>query len=249
DHIWEEYELTYQTAIDFRNTEFEIDNAQQSISRLKRAINQLGDVNPHAIEEYKEVSARYESETAQCEDLEKGKQDLIDIITELTSEMTSRFNTAFEQININFQTAFRDLFGGGRGKLEIIDSDPDNPLDAGVEIYAQPPGKKLALITLLSGGEKTLTSIAILFAIIKLRPMPFCVLDEIDTALDDANAGLLAQYLKRFSERTQFIVISHRKPTMEISDNIFGVSMEENGISTLLSVNLSEALKFVNEEN
>ena len=249
DHIWEEYELTYQSAVEFRVEEFDTKSAQQNISRLKRSINQLGDINPHAIEEYKEVSERFERETAQCEDLEKGKQDLIKIIEDLTNEMTTRFNDAFVQINENFQTAFRDLFGGGRGKLEIVDSNPESPLDAGVEIYAQPPGKKLAHITLLSGGEKTLTAIAILFAIIKMRPMPFCVLDEIDTALDDANAGLLAQYLKRFSEKTQFIVISHRKPTMEISDNIFGVSMEEKGVSTLLSVNLADALKFVNEEN
>ena len=249
EHIWEEYELTYQSAAEFKNPEFEIKDAQQSISRLKRAINQLGDVNPHAIEEYKEVLTRFETETAQCEDLEKGKQDLIDIIADLTREMTERFNNAFNEINENFQVAFKDLFGGGRGKLEIIQSEDGNPLEAGVEIFAQPPGKKLNHISLLSGGEKTLTAIAILFAIIKLRPMPFCVLDEIDTALDDANAGLLAQYLKRFSERTQFIVISHRKPTMEISDNIFGVSMEEKGISTLLSVNLTEALRFINEDN
>lgn len=248
EHIWEEYELTYQTALEFKNDEFEIKDAQQNINRLKKAINALGDVNPHAIEEYREVSERYEKETAQCEDLEKGKQDLIDIIQDLTHEMTERFNNAFDEINGNFQLAFKDLFGGGRGKLEIVESPDGNPLEAGVEIYAQPPGKKLNHISLLSGGEKTLTAIAILFAIIKMRPMPFCVLDEIDTALDDANAGLLAKYLKRFSEHTQFIVISHRKPTMEISDNIFGVSMEEKGVSTLLSVNLTDALKYINED-
>lgn len=247
EHIWEEYELTYQSAVEFKEESFEPEKAQQNISRLKRAINQLGDINPHAIEEYNEVLKRYETETAQCEDLEKGKADLITIIEDLTNEMTTRFNTAFEQINKNYQEAFKELFGGGRGHLEIINPDCDNPLDAGIEIYAQPPGKKLNIITLMSGGEKTLTAIAILFAIIKLRPMPFCVLDEIDTALDDANAGYLAQYLKRFSKQTQFIVITHRKPTMEISDNIFGVTMEEKGVSTLVSVNLTEALKFVQE--
>ncbi len=249
EHVWEEYELTYQTALEFKDENFEIKDAQQNINRLKKTINQLGVINPHAIEEFKEVSARYESETAQCNDLEKGKQDLIDIISDLTREMTERFDKAFNEINENFQTAFRELFGGGRGKLEMVPSPDGNPLEAGVEIFAQPPGKKLNNLSLLSGGEKTLTAIAILFAIIMLRPMPFCVLDEIDTALDDANAGLLAQYLKHFSQQTQFIIISHRKPTMEISDNIFGVSMEEKGVSRLLSVNLTEALKYVKEEN
>ena len=248
EHIWEEYELTYQSALEFKNPEFEIKDAQQNISRLKKSINALGDVNPHAIEEYKEVSERYEKETAQCEDLEKGKADLLKIIDDLTNEMTTRFTDAFNEINDNFKVTFSALFGGGRAKLELVEDPDGNALESGIEIYAQPPGKRMQKISLYSGGEQTLIAIAILFAIIKMRPMPFCVLDEIDTALDDANAGLLAQYLKHFSERTQFIIISHRKPTMEISDNIFGVSMEESGVSTLLSVNLTEALKYATKE-
>ncbi len=249
EHIWEEYELTYQTALEFKNEEFEIKDAQQNISRLKKSINALGDVNPHAIEEYKEVSERFENEKAQCEDIEKGKADLIKIIEDLTTEMTTRFTDAFNEINENFKETFTALFGGGRAKLEIVENPNGNPLESGIEIYAQPPGKRMLNISSYSGGEQTLIAIAILFAIIKMRPMPFCVLDEIDTALDDANAGLLAKYLKHFSERTQFIIISHRKPTMEIADNIFGVSMEERGVSTLLSVNLSEALKYATKEN
>ena len=194
------------------------------------------------------MSERYEKETAQCEDLEKGKADLLKIIDDLTNEMTTRFTDAFNEINDNFKVTFSALFGGGRAKLELVEDPDGNALESGIEIYAQPPGKRMQKISLYSGGEQTLIAIAILFAIIKMRPMPFCVLDEIDTALDDANAGLLAQYLKHFSERTQFIIISHRKPTMEISDNIFGVSMEESGVSTLLSVNLTEALKYATKE-
>lgn len=247
-HVWEEYELTYETALAFRSEDFKLEDAGTEINRLKKAINRLGDINPHAIEEYDELKERFDRETEQCEDLEKGKQDLIDIVRGLTEEMTSRFDDAFNLINENFKEVFRDLFDGGRAKLEVVESQDGNPLEAGVEIFAQPPGKKLNHISLLSGGEKTLTAIAILFAIIKMRPMPFCVLDEIDTALDDANADFLAKYLKRFSERTQFIIISHKKPTMEISDSIFGVSMEEKGVSTLLGVNLTEALRFAKEE-
>ena len=169
------------------------------------------------------------------------------LITQLTSDMQSIFADNFGRIAENFSRIFTELFDGGRAELTL--TDPGSVLESGIEIYAQPPGKRMLNISSYSGGEQTLIAIAILFAIIKMRPMPFCVLDEIDTALDDANAGLLAKYLKHFSERTQFIIISHRKPTMEIADNIFGVSMEERGVSTLLSVNLSEALKYATKEN
>ena len=156
--------------------------------------------------------------------------------------MKTRFDNCFEQINTNFGKIFRELFGGGRAHLEMLESE--DPLEAGIEINAEPPGKKLSSMSLLSGGEKALTAIAILFAILKLRPMPFCLLDEIEAALDDANVGRFATYLKHFSKDTQFIVITHRKPTMELADSLYGVSMQE-GVSRILSVNLAEAVKNV----
>ena len=160
--------------------------------------------------------------------------------------MKTKFEEQFNRINANFQTTFRELFGGGNAKLELIGSD--NILEAGVEIYAEPPGKKLQSNTLLSGGEKALTAIAILFAILKLKPMPFCLLDEIEAALDEANVFRFAQYLKRFSKDTQFIVITHKKPTMELADALYGVTMEEKGVSKTVSVKLSEAVKAAQED-
>ena len=181
----------------------------------------------------------------QCDDLEKSEEDLVKIIKELSNEMITRFETQFNQINTNFKQTFKELFGGGNARLELTGSD--NLLEAGIEIVAEPPGKKLQSITLLSGGEKALTAIAILFAILKLRPMPFCLLDEIEAALDDANVDRFAQYLRRFSKETQFIVITHRKPTMELADSLYGVTMEEKGVSKIVSVKLSEAVKHVEE--
>ena len=169
------------------------------------------------------------------------KEDLIQVIKELSTEMITRFETEFNKIQENFSKIFKELFGGGNARLELTESE--DPLLAGVEIVAEPPGKKLQSITLLSGGEKALTAIAILFAILKLRPMPFCLLDEIEAALDDANVDRFARYLKRFSQETQFIVITHRKPTMELADRLYGITMEEKGVSKQVSVNLSEAVK------
>ena len=177
---------------------------------------------------------------AQKEDLEKAEADLIQIIKELSDEMLERFSGQFEQIRTNFVKIFKELFNGGNADLELLDSE--NPLEAGIEIKAQPPEKKLQSISLLSGGEKALTAIAILFAILRLKPMPFCLLDEIEAALDDANANRFAKYLRRFSENTQFIVITHRKPTMELADNLYGVTMEEKGVSRIVSVKLEDAV-------
>ena len=176
----------------------------------------------------------------QRQDLERAESDLVKIIKEISDEMLGRFNDRFSQIRENFIKIFKELFDGGFADLIIQESE--DPLEAGIEIVAQPPEKKLQSISLLSGGERALTAIAILFAILRLKPMPFCVLDEIEAALDDANAGRFARYLRRFSEDTQFIVITHRKPTMELADSLYGVTMEEKGVSKIVSVKLSDAV-------
>ena len=212
----------------------------QETARLKRSMNALGNVNVDAIEMSKTVSEEYNELNTQKEDLERAEGDLLKIIKELSDEMLERFTTQFSQIRANFIKIFKELFNGGNADLELLDSE--NPLEAGIEIKAQPPEKKLQSISLLSGGEKALTAIAILFAILKLKPMPFCLLDEIEAALDDANANRFAKYLRRFSEDTQFIVITHRKPTMELADSLYGVTMEEKGVSKIVSVKLEEAV-------
>lgn len=184
--------------------------------------------------------------SSQIQDLEKAEEDTNKVINELTLEMTGRFSQEFKKINDNFKITFKELFGGGNAKLELVGSE--DVLEAGVDIIAEPPGKKLQNITLLSGGEKALTAIAILFAILKLKPMPFCLLDEIEAALDEANVERFAQYLRRFANETQFIVITHRKPTMELADSLYGVTMQEKGVSRIVSVKLSEAIMNVDEQ-
>ena len=176
----------------------------------------------------------------QKEDLEKAEKDLKEAIDKIKSEMLTQFDEVFNKINENFQKIFKELFGGGRAMLQMDYSEVEDKLEAGVEIVAEPPGKKLQKLSLLSGGEKALTAIAILFSILKLRPMPFCVLDEIEAALDEANVDRFARYLKKFSQDTQFIVITHRKPTMELADALFGVTMQEKGVSKMVSVKLSD---------
>ena len=210
------------------------------ITNLRKEINALGHVNVNAIEDSKELNERYNTYKTQEDDLLKAEADILQAIKDLSDEMTKKFNEDFAKIQENFAKIFKELFGGGNAKLVLLESD--DPLNAGIEIVAQPPGKTLQSITLLSGGEKALTAIAILFAILKLRPMPFCLLDEIEAALDDANVVRFASYLRRFSQDTQFIVITHRKPTMELADSLFGVTMEEKGVSKIVSVKLNEAI-------
>ena len=243
--IAEDYNLDYEGALAFRDESYDVMQSVSEINRLKKQISGLGYVNVSAIEDYKELKVRYDEMDTQRNDLEAAEDDLKKIISELTVEMLDRFTRGFNEISANFQRVFKELFGGGSAKLVLTDSEDGDPLRAGVDIIAQPPGKKLQSITLLSGGEKALTAIAILFAILKMRPMPFCVLDEIEAALDDANTERLANYLKKFSEATQFIVITHKKPTMEKADALYGVTMEEKGVSKMVSVKLSEASKMV----
>lgn len=241
ERIFEEYELTYATCLELKQENYDLQDGLVNTSRIKKEISRLGYVNVNAIEESKLVGERYEEMNTQAQDLIKARDDLIQIIKELATEMITKFETEFAKIQANFSKIFKELFGGGNAKLEL--TEHEDPLQAGVEIVAEPPGKKLQSITLLSGGEKALTAIAILFAILRLRPMPFCLLDEIEAALDDANVERFATYLKRFSQETQFIVITHRKPTMELADSLYGVTMEEKGVSKLVSVKLSEAVK------
>ena len=243
ERIYEEYEMTYNDCLPFKdqNNDFDIKETMIKINQIKNQITGLGYVNVNAIEEYKTEGARYEEMNSQIEDLKKAEEDAVNIIKELSTEMLEKFNTEFVKIQENFTKVFKELFGGGNARLELLPSE--DPLEAGVEIIAQPPGKVLQQISLLSGGEKTMTAIAILFAILKLRPMPFCFLDEIEAALDDANIERYARYLKRFSDDTQFIVITHRKPTMELADALYGVTMEEKGVSKIVSVKLSDAVK------
>ena len=238
--IMEEYELDYNDCQSYKNPEFNLQESMPRIIEIKKEISKLGYVNMAAIEDIKDLSARYEEMTKEMDDDKKAEEDLLQIIKELSTEMTQKFDDAFNKINENFTKTFRELFGGGNARLMLTESE--DTLEAGVDIIAEPPGKKVTNLTLLSGGEQALTAIAILFAILKLRPMPFCLLDEIEAALDDANVERFAKYLHRFSQETQFIVITHRKPTMELADSLYGVTMEEKGVSKVVSVKLSEAL-------
>lgn len=249
EHVLEEYNLTYSSALPLRIEGFEARGAKTAISDLKKAIARLGDVNPLAVQALADAEQRHEECVAQRDDIQAAYNDIVEVIDSLTAEMVEKFTTAFNQINANFQEVFVQLFGGGKGDLRLDTKETDDPLEAGIEIYSQPPGKKLQNITLLSGGEKALTAIAILFAILMLKPMPFCVLDEIEAALDDANANLFAEFLKKFSSETQFIVITHRKPTMRHADSIFGVTMEEKGVTKIVSITFEEAQKHATQDN
>ena len=238
--IFEDYGETYETAVKVRVEGYDAVRGEQEINRLRKKRNSLGAINAQAIDDCKELKKRFDEMTMQKEDLIKAENDLKEAIEKIKAEMLTQFNQGFASINENFQKIFKELFGGGRAMLELDYSTNEDKLEAGVEIIAEPPGKKLQKLSLLSGGEKALTTIAILFSILKLRPMPFCVLDEIEAALDEANVDRFASYLKNFSQDTQFIVITHKKPTMEKADALFGVTMQEKGVSKIVSVKLSD---------
>ena len=243
ERIWENYELTYSSALEYKKEEYNLEDGMKEANKVKREIDRLGFVNVNAIDAVGEQEERYKQLKTEYDDGVKAEQDLIQIIKELATEMTTRFDTAFKTIQTNFTKVFKELFGGGNAQLVLTQPESGDYLEAGVDIIAEPPGKKLQNITLLSGGEKALTAIAILFSILKLRPMPFVILDEIEAALDEANVGRFAKYLKRFSNETQFIVITHRKPTMELADSLHGVTMQEKGVSKIVSVKLSDAVE------
>ena len=212
-------------------------------NRLKRKITLLGTPNLGAIEEYARVNERYTYLSTQRDDVLTAKRDLENIIRNITSEMTAIFVSEFQKIDQYFGQTFTEMFGGGKGQLIL--EDPDNPLTCGIEIRVQPPGKQVKTITLLSGGEKAFVAIALYFAILKVRPTPFCMLDEIDAALDDRNVERFASYLHNLSKKTQFIVITHRRGTMEASDVLYGVTMQEQGVSKLLRLDLNQMEQYL----
>ena len=239
NHMWNEYELTYRSA-----KEIDIDHSisytrmKANVTDTKNKIRGLGDVNVNAIEDFKSVSERYTLLKTQHDDLIESEDALKKIIADLDEEMRKQFTEKFADIQKQFDKVFRELFGGGKGTLELVEEE--DVLEAGITINAQPPGKKLGNMMQLSGGEKALTAIALLFAIQNLKPSPFCLLDEIEAALDDSNVKRYAKYLHKLTKNTQFIVITHRKGTMEAADVLYGITMQEKGVSTLVSVKLIE---------
>ncbi len=238
DKLWEGYQLSHEAARTQRVELESVARAQRRIGELKRDISALGSINPDAIEEYRRIYERYSYLTDQRDDVTASKRELEEIIRQITQEMKEIFQEKFQQIRETFQETFLELFQGGKATLEL--EDPEDILNCGIEIKAQPPGKALKIISLLSGGEKAFVAIALYFAILKVRPTPFCVMDEIEAALDDNNVVRYAQYLRRMSERTQFIAITHRRGTMEEADVLYGVTMQEQGVSRILTINLNE---------
>ena len=244
DKLWESYELSHEAAQAQRIELESVPKATRRISELKREISGLGNINPDAVEEFARVNERYTYFTSQRDDVEKSKKDLEGIISGITQEMTTIFAEQFKLINETFQQTFVELFGGGKGTLEL--EDENDILNCGIEIRVQPPGKALKVISLLSGGEKAFVAIALYFAILKVRPTPFCVMDEIEAALDDSNVVRYANYLRRMSDKTQFIVITHRRGTMEEADVLYGVTMQEKGVSRILTINLNDVERELN---
>ena len=237
DRLWSEYELTYENALPFRH-DIQITPSHIRADELKKSIKALGTVNTAAIEDYRDVSTRYNELSSQCSDLKQAEADLNELISKLTATMEKEFKEQFALIQKNFSSTFLELFGGGRAELVL--SDTNDVLNCNIDIIAQPPGKKLQLLSLLSGGEQALTAIALLFAILKLKPAAFCILDEIDTSLDEANVDNFAEYLKKYSTGTQFIIITHRKGAMAVCNTLYGVSMEERGVSSLVSAKFTK---------
>ncbi|MBO4898262.1 MAG: chromosome segregation protein SMC [Clostridia bacterium] len=236
--LWNEYELSFSDAASLRSDIGDIAEAKKRAAELKGQMKRLGHINIDAIEEYKEVSQRYEFLSKQISDLKKAKSELTALIDEVTAAMKEQFSEQFDIISKNFSEVFKELFGGGSAALSL--SDPTDILESGIDIDVRPPGKKLQRLSLLSGGEMAFTAIALLFAILKVHPTPFCILDEIEAALDDNNIARFCEYIKSFSKTTQFIVITHRRGTMEAADILYGVTMQEKGISKLLTMKLDE---------
>ena len=239
NYMWNEYELTYNSSLELKtDTGMSLNDIRAKIQELRSKIKALGNVNVNAISDYNEVSGRYELMKKQHSDILEAEETLIKIIEELDIAMKKQFAEKFEEIAKEFDEVFKELFGGGNGKLVL--EEQDDMLEAGIAIISQPPGKKLQNMMQLSGGEKALTAIALLFAIQNLKPSPFALLDEIEAALDDSNVDRFAKYLHKLTDHTQFIVITHRRGTMVSSDRLYGITMQEKGVSTLVSVNLIE---------
>ena len=236
--LWDEYEITFSEALKHKITIEDIPAAQKQLQTIKNSIKALGHININAIEEYRESKERYDFLTAQEQDITAAKTELLNLIAEMENIMKTMFDQNFKKLNEKFAETFSELFGGGTASLSL--SDPENLLESGVDINVQPPGKNLQNISLLSGGEKAFTAIAIIFSILKINPTPFCIFDEIEAALDDANVYRFADYLKKLSKNTQFILITHRKGTMEVADRLYGVTMQEKGVTRLLSLDMDK---------
>lgn len=240
DKLWEEFEISYLQAIEFKKKEFNLAAAVKESREIKNRIKELGEVNVGAIKEYESVSERYEFLNEQRNDILGAMNSLRQIIEDMDKTIRQSFKESFDKIVLNFESAFTELFGGGAAELRL--EDENNPLECGIEIVAQPPGKKLQNINLMSGGEKTMTAIALMFAVLKAKPTPFCILDEVEAALDDANIDRFARYLTNFNE-IQFALVTHQKATMEYADVLYGVTMPEQGISKIISLKLGDAFE------
>ena len=236
--LWDEYELTYNAALEYKREDFNMVESQREASSLRAQIKALGNINIDSIEQYKEVKERFDFLSSQKEDLDETKKKLEDIIRDMQSIMEKLFRESFEIIKNRFDVVFKALFGGGTGKLSLI--DPENILESGIDIEVQPPGKKLQNMMALSGGERALSAIALLFSVLEVRPTPFCILDEVEAALDDNNVYRFADYIKKYSTKTQFIVVTHRRGTMEAADIMYGVTMQEKGVSKLLKLKFED---------
>lgn len=230
--------MTYEKAVSSYKLEIAEEEARSKVNKLKSIIKQIGPVNINAPEEYDKISERYEFLLKQKDDLLSAESTLLSIIDELDEIMKKEFTKYFNIIRKNFNETFNELFKGGKADLELIDSN--NILESGIDIVASPPGKKLTTISLLSGGEKTFTAISLVFAILKSRPVPFCIFDEVEAALDEANVDSFGKYLKSLTDKTQFILITHKKKTMEYADVLYGITMQESGVSKLVSVKLED---------
>ncbi len=241
DTLNTEYELTFEKAKENYHLDVEPDEARRKVNLYRANIKRIGMVNLAAIDEYERVNTRYIFLTNQREDLLKAEETLLEIMNEMDDVMKEEFKNTFEQITKEFKQVFKELFGGGNADLKL--TDPDNLLTTGVEIVASPPGKKLTTISLLSGGEKTLTAISLLFAILNVRTVPFCLFDEVEAALDEANVAQFGRYLDHYKNKTQFLIITHKKKTMEYANTLYGITMQESGVSKLVSVKLNEALE------
>ncbi|MDD6389787.1 MAG: chromosome segregation protein SMC, partial [Firmicutes bacterium] len=240
EKIWETFEITYLQALEYRTADFVLSRAVKENREIRQRMAQIGDVNIGAIEEYRKVSERYDFLTEQRADISGSMDDLRGIIDDMDKTIRERFRENFNNVADNFEAVFRELFGGGSAQLVL--ENPDNPLESNIDIVAQPPGKKLQNINLLSGGEKTMTAIAMMFAVLKTKPTPFCILDEVEAALDDANIERFSAYLRNFNE-IQFALVTHQKATMEHADVLYGVTMPEQGVSKVLSLRLGDEFK------
>ena len=237
EKLWDEFEVSFAEAMDMRDENFAITAGNRESREIRLRLAELGDVNVGSIEEYKAVSKRYEFMTTQEKDITKAMDELNEIIRNMDKTIKTKFKENFDQVVVNFEESFRELFGGGYAELRL--EDETRPLESGIEITAQPPGKKLKNINLLSGGEKTLTAIALMFAVLKAKPTPFVILDEVEAALDEVNIERFSDYLKNFGN-IQFALITHQKATMEHADVLYGVTMPEQGISRMLSLKLGD---------